>query len=441
MTVTTDGKKAADIRVSAPISWVSSFGLTLDAYHSITVDKSISDSGSGSLSLVTDDGGTGGVLLFGAKGNVTFLGTSNALTINGGAYTLETSIATLAAAVAANPSGNFALINDYDASVDGTYTSSPISTLFAGTFDGLGHTISNLSISVTKGNPVGFFAEADIGGNINHVTLAHVDVQAPQKRALVGGIAGDSSGLLLGDHVSGHIAGGDGSIGGISGAGGAIEYASSSASVTSAGGTAGSLNGESGKIFDSFATGKVSVTGAGSAGGLSGYPSSIFNSYATGTATAEATARAGVSVGGLAGVVGDGGGTVLGNSYATGDVVSKARAGTRAYIGGLIGYDVGGIATSYSTGHVRAHAGAYSGGLVGYVQQQGTFAATDWDTDTSGITNLSQGAGYPSSEGGISGLTTAQFQSGLPSGFDPTVWAEDPSINNGLPYLIDNPPR
>jgi hypothetical protein len=29
----------------------------------------------------------------------------------------------------------------------------------------------------------------------------------------------------------------------------------------------------------------------------------------------------------------------------------------------------------------------------------------------------------------------------LPEGFDPTIWAENPSINNGFPYLIANPPQ
>jgi hypothetical protein len=42
---------------------------------------------------------------------------------------------------------------------------------------------------------------------------------------------------------------------------------------------------------------------------------------------------------------------------------------------------------------------------------------------------------------GITGETTAQLQAGLPAGFDPTIWAESPSINNGLPYLINNPPQ
>jgi hypothetical protein len=33
-------------------------------------------------------------------------------------------------------------------------------------------------------------------------------------------------------------------------------------------------------------------------------------------------------------------------------------------------------------------------------------------------------------------LTTIQLQSGLPTGFDPSIWGEDPSINGGLPYLL-----
>jgi hypothetical protein len=29
----------------------------------------------------------------------------------------------------------------------------------------------------------------------------------------------------------------------------------------------------------------------------------------------------------------------------------------------------------------------------------------------------------------------------LPAGFDRTVWGRKRSINNGYPYLIDNPPQ
>jgi hypothetical protein len=51
------------------------------------------------------------------------------------------------------------------------------------------------------------------------------------------------------------------------------------------------------------------------------------------------------------------------------------------------------------------------------------------------------GAGNIANDPGITGQTTAQLQAGLPAGFDPSIWAEDPGINNGLPYLIANPPQ
>jgi hypothetical protein len=80
------------------------------------------------------------------------------------------------------------------------------------------------------------------------------------------------------------------------------------------------------------------------------------------------------------------------------------------------------------------------GGLVGFDGTTNGFSHCYWDTTTSGIGKLSQGAGNIRHDPGIRGLTTEQFQSGLPKGFDPKIWAEDSKINNGLPYLIANPP-
>jgi hypothetical protein len=96
----------------------------------------------------------------------------------------------------------------------------------------------------------------------------------------------------------------------------------------------------------------------------------------------------------------------------------------------------GSVSDSYSTGTVSGP--GYVGGFVG--QDGGTIDDTYWDTTTSGIANLGQGAGNVSNANGIKGLTTAQLQSGLPSGFDPSVWAENAAINDGIPYLIANPP-
>jgi hypothetical protein len=98
------------------------------------------------------------------------------------------------------------------------------------------------------------------------------------------------------------------------------------------------------------------------------------------------------------------------------------------------------ITSSYSTGAVVGNDSQYVGGFVGYDDSSGDISESYWDVDTSGITDLSQGAGNVSNDPGITGLTSVQLQSGLPAGFDPSIWAENPEINGGLPYLIANPP-
>jgi hypothetical protein len=59
-----------------------------------------------------------------------------------------------------------------------------------------------------------------------------------------------------------------------------------------------------------------------------------------------------------------------------------------------------------------------------------------WDTTTSGT---NRGV-YQGASTGLKGLTTAQFEARLPKGFSPDIWAENPKINGGFPYLIANPP-
>jgi hypothetical protein len=102
------------------------------------------------------------------------------------------------------------------------------------------------------------------------------------------------------------------------------------------------------------------------------------------------------------------------------------------------------VAASYSTGTVAGKQARYIGGSIGYDGSNvdgGSVSSDYWDTTTSKIKGANQGAGNIPNDPGITGLTTAQLQTGLPSGFDPTIWAESPSINNGLPYLINNPPQ
>jgi hypothetical protein len=200
-------RQVRDVVISAGFNWASTYSLTFDAYESVTINQPVAVNGAGAVSLITNDGGSGGSLAFGPKGSLSFLGTANALTINGTSFTLENSVASLASAIASNPAGNYALANDYDASVDGAYSDSPITTTMTGTVQGLGNTIFNLGI-VHKGShkDLGFFGY--VVGSVDNLHLA--DISYDYKGAGgayngAAGLVGVNGGTLFGDSVTGKI--------------------------------------------------------------------------------------------------------------------------------------------------------------------------------------------------------------------------------------------
>ncbi len=404
-----------DIVVATALTWASSSVLTLDAYRSVTINKSISVTGTGGVSLVTDDGGTGGALSFAATGNVNFPNLTSSLTINGAAYTLVGNVATLASDIAANSTGDFALARSYDAEGDGTYASSPVVTTFSGSFEGLGNTIKNLTIDETDAQsrkPLGFFSTIGTSGEVQHLGLINIYVKGKVHTANgTGGLVGNNQGTLTGDYTTGRVFGAALLIGGLAG------------------------HNTSGTISLSHSTAAVRCGGdACGPGGLVGLnEGTIMTSYASGSVTALAGARN--PAGGL--VAFNLGGSIS-NCYATGAV----QGSDVESIGGFAGsHDNQTIASSYSTGAVTGAAGSVIGGFTGADGDAPDIANSYWDTTTSGVTNLSQGAGDRSNDPGISGLTTSQLQAGLPVGFSSLVWGENPAINGGLPYLLANPPR
>ena len=526
------GKKAMDIIVAAPLTWVGTERLTLYAYRSITFTQPTSITGHGALTLVTNSGGTGGTLSFTGKGNVNFWDVTSSLSINGNAYKLVSDIATLASGVAANSSGHFALAKSYNAQPDGTYKTAPIAHL-DGAFEGLGNTISNLKITLkTKSTPDPWYGEAGLfgivsaTGSIENIVLTNAKVSAGDLMN-AGILAGSLLGTVANSHTSGTstvgkgvltaqvygpdagglvgvmdsttaivsncystatVTGGDSSFaGGLIGAaynGGTVvnSYATGNVVVgnnifgqnqgAAAGGliglvwdlsgsslingdhatgtaTAGTLQDEAGGLIGadggpvtiefSYATGAVSV-GAGtstsapdSGGGLLGSDSAlgglsdtIKQSYATGAVSGAVNALVGGLVGYTTGAISD--------SYATG-AVSASGSGFTA-LGGLVGYTTAtsSISTSYSTGNVQSVAGSWVGGFIG--GSLGTLSSDYWDTTTSGISSLSQGAGNVASVAGATGLSSTALQSALPAGFSSSVWGRSGTINGGFPYLL-----
>lgn len=158
-------------------------------------------------------------------------------------------------------------------------------------------------------------------------------------------------------------------------------------------------------------------------------------------------------------MVGENAGTIS-RSFAVGDVVAGIAGGltggtdghvtqsyatgrvTGSFVGGFAGVNTGVIGQAYSTGNVTPWSEDYFGGFIGFDQSdQGAIANSYWDLETSGLSDPSKGAGNIVNDPGITGLTTAQFKSSLPAGFDKKDWKEKSNVNNGYPYLIANPPQ
>jgi hypothetical protein len=490
VTTTGSGVQAVNIHVNARLTWSTGTTLAFDAFRSIEINSKVAVAGTGGVSLTTNDGGSGGDFDCNGNGRLEFSNLSSTLAINGTAYTLVNSIASLANAIAADPSGAFAFAKNYNAKKDGTYTSSPIATVFTGAFNGLGNTISNLTINdSTEVASVGLFAETGASSTISNIRLVNENVQG----GVAGGLVAAAGGLIADSLTTGTV-GGNVS-GGLVGFLTSVVTRSGSTATVSGGAYAGGLIGEAAgwSITDSWATGNVSGGGNG-AGGLVGldWKAVVKHSWASGqvsgtgiggglvgddeSAAIERSHASGAvscagDCGGLVGLQGDDVESAkISQSYATGTVTVAPAYGASA--GGLVGFEQNGeTSNTYALGAVTA--ACCAGGLVGANESEsgyphpsllssyatgtvvgtkwiggltgsdGTFGGlkrTYWDMTTSGITDPSRGAGNVANDPGIKGLSDKKLKSGLPRGFDPKIWKEDSSINGGLPYLIANPP-
>jgi Restriction endonuclease fold toxin 7 len=409
-TDSSSGGQGGDITIADPITWSTASTLTIDAFHSIEIDApiTVNNFSQGGLNLITNNGGSGGTLAFNS-GNIDFASGSGNLTINGNKYALISDINGLTS-INSTPTGYYALAKNIDATTATPSFNSPISVPFVGTFEGLGNTISNLSITSTlNSDNVGLFSQLN-GGMIENVGLKNVTIVSGF--ANIGALVGlNSGGTILNSYVDNDN----------------IQGVISNISDDGSSGLGGLVGrSDNGSIVRSYANG--SVSGSFTVGGLIGDNSgTITQSYATGNAVGIA------NIGGLVGASSVG----ITQSYATGSVTGVLNNGD---IGGLVGINDGSITQSYSTGAVS---GAQEvGGFIGD-SQGGTVSNSYWDTETSGQAiagyhNDSIGNFIPGIAG-TTGLTTAQLQAGLPAGFDPTVWGYKTNLlgnNTGYPVLL-----
>ncbi len=411
-----------DIEIDAPLSWTSTSRLTLDAYHSITFNKPVVVAGSGALTITTNDGSFGGDFRFLGKGHVQFPNNNNSLIINERPYTLTNNMKSLVRLVRHNASGSFA-ISAHIVSKK-VYTESPLGGL-SGILEGLGNTISGLTINSSATENAALIDQLIVGATIRDIGLTDVQITGTGGGCVAPLLAVNGGGTLANSYATGSVtttnsmyaAGGllcDNVYGLVRGS--SSQVIVSGADNTPVGGLAGLNEGGCGAggqdcvglIDQSFAGGSVS-------GGMSG------------------------------GLVGRNLGGMITNSYATGSVTG----GDGAFVGGLVGSNENNDETladpkimySYSVGPVSGGASATVGGLIGQDIAAPGISDAYWDLDTSGVNNTAQGAGNVPNDPGITGLSDAQLKSGLPFGFNTRFWKSNSHINNGYPYLIDNTPR
>ncbi|GAB6855877.1 hypothetical protein JCM15831A_29010 [Asaia astilbis] len=424
-TATGAGTSAAgngDIILNAPISWSSGSTLSLSAYRNITLNSGITVSGTGKLTITTNNAnntGSSTTINYNNGSAIRFdnvsmesSSASSPLNINGKSYTL---ISNLTELQSLTNSGLYALVQSLNASGISNFTpisvSSSVTSLI---FDGLGNTISNLTIS-SNSTQVGLFS------SIYRGTIKNIGV------------------------INGNVTG------------------TGSADSRSVGGIVGVINSNTASISNSYFIGNVTDTGSGTRGnigGLVGYANgSINNSFSSGTVTVNGSSTSSRS-GGLVGINYVG----IESSYSNSNVSNSNSSGT---VGGLVGFNYSGtVNNSYSSGNVTGASG-YIGGLIGQSFQNsrvtnvyaagevtsttgsnylggliGTNSASVsngyWNTD-----NVASGIGSGNNSGAV-GLTTKEWLTNGPlvsgsgnSFSDSSAWVNGslyPVLAN-LPYI------
>ncbi len=367
---------AGDIHVNGAVSWGTN-QLTLTAANNINLNALMSVTGVGSVALnpATANGAdpavAGGRVLAGMDGGgftgrLDFSGSGN-VAISGVNYTVINDLAALRGMALG---GNYVLGSNIDASATAGALFTPIGGVinsgynapnrYSGSFDGLGHTINGLTISMSSKNDVGLFGMTQ-GARIYNVGLVGGSVTGGFAVGSLVGYAtantriGNSYSSAAVDAIGQNVGGLVGATDGV----GSIDRSFTSGSVTANGPnrawTGGLIGNNTVTLTNSYSTSVVTsaggINGASGTGGLAGRNSgAISDSYATGAVNGD------YGTGGLVGMTD--GGSVL-SSHATGNV----WGGT--HVGGLIGLmeSGGSVTNSYASGSPTANYGA--GGLIG----------------------------------------------------------------------------
>lgn len=355
VTLQTDaaGSQNGDININAPVAW-SANTLTLNAAGKVNVNQTMSGTGSASLSVLYGQGalqsgntsrfvvasgakvdlpdGNNLTLTFGSDGTPTTYYVISSLGAQGS--TTGTDLQGIDSASYIN--GNYALGADIDASATSSWNLAtgfhPIGTGlggFGGSFEGLGHTVSNLFIYRTTTQNVGLFSSSSGNSRFANLNLTNVNITSDsQTGALVGQVA---SGTVLDNiHTSGTVF--------------AADYT---------GGVVGKATG-TGIVFESLSS-TATVVGVHDVGGIAGLSQAVVSNI---TASGNVSATEGAS--GAGGVIGEFTGSAIANASASGNVTGVGN------VGGLIGlWNANTNATGLSASGNVTSTGNGAGGVVG----------------------------------------------------------------------------
>lgn len=228
----------------------------------------------------------------GENGNATDPGDGYTVSEDGNTYTVYTADGLMAWAEAAqgNLSLNCTLTHDIDLSGTEWEPVGDRNNVYTGTFDGNGHTISNLTITkenLSFGDDCGMFGRVGTNATIQDLTLENVRLNVGADGIPIGALAGFNQGTISNCKVSGNIFVTNnraGYVGGIVGCmhSGVIQYCHSSASIQGGNSTyvGGVLGGEYATATVKGCSFSGSITSDNAVGGIAGH--CLYFNYMTG---------------------------------------------------------------------------------------------------------------------------------------------------------------
>ncbi|MBP0605400.1 MULTISPECIES: GLUG motif-containing protein [Burkholderia] len=468
-----------DLTVGGPVAWNSDRALTLTSQKgNVDLQQTLSATGANaSLNVNAADkirindavkltgrhahlelNAKNGHMLNG-KAVVTLSGDNASFRANGEDYKVLHTVADLRN-IDADLGGRYVIGNTIDGA-NASFRSIGGDRTFHGVFDGLGNTISRLSITGTGPN-IGLFGQStgtlanltldslvvdgtsaaraafvgglvgdNLGGRITNVTAKNMSVSYHGNSLVqMGGLVGRNLGTIDRASFSGRVSGSNSAfiVGGLVGSNaGSIADSEAFADVTLSGGrtppisremqSAGGLVGlNSGRIIRATSGGRVSGRADTSTGGFVGVNTGTIRDA---SANATVTAGKGSYVGGFAGKNRDGG--MIASASASGRVWADGAIAIGGFIGEnangtLDGVQSDGDVTDLASGHVGGLAGR-NGGTIRNAQARSTVTAgrnshagglvgTNDGTVSNASANGRVSAGDGSDVGGLVGLNT-----------------------------------